>query len=1770
MKAAKTTTASVAAPAKKSNTPFFNKEGGQDFFSPVKTEQPFFSNNKSATPFIQAKLTVGKPNDPYEQEADSVADKVVQRLSEPGADHQQTTGTTAGDKPASVQAKPIASTITPMVQAKCAECEQKEKLQKKEDKEQEEVQRKPVFESNEEKPVQRKSEPSATSNGTPAIQLCAACDGEASEEQEEKVQPKEEEPLQRKCAACEEKEQLQQKSAGQGDSPAASVEAPLHASKGSGSSLPDPVRGNMESAFGADFSQVKVHTGSSASQMNKNLNAQAFTHGSDIYFNSNKYNPDSKPGQQLLAHELTHTIQQGHSSSTVNRVPAPAEEEETVVQREVDCNAPAPAASTPAAADERSTTPLASRPTCAVTNPPAEEPPEGTEEPSEEERPADVEATAGAPVDERQSHAPPADENAPPREEGVEEGAEEAAAPQDPCALREAGGATGEAPATGATGGAPPAPPAGDAGTGGGGGEGAPVAGGAEGSPEGTTETAGATGGGGGEGAREESGTGFLQTITAQGISPNIVPEGLGEAASPELQTQRNDLVLSEEVAFTSLEERSNAIRDLTSMSITFLPEPKDEEQSQKNTEEARRNQAQSGLMANTFLQDSGRQLEDFIDRGRKAAEDCMAKRVETRLLLEADIQNRRNETSAAFAGMRAAATAKATIARQAIDARYAQTIAQIEVKAILSTVALMLSKINAQTQLDTAKTTQLTALDGVYTTAYNELIAVGQAVGRDAEGRAARHSRAYRNADGTEDPDIQNKVRNQKKDGFWDGYLTYNRYIARADSATEVGNQYKQGMEQEGQKQADNMMCGKPVDIEVVNTIHTESSETLQCTHDNAADTIQRQRQVAIMQAQYTQQQLNNAVQTSLQATLTQLREREAGQLQLINDYGIRQVMSIERDTAQSLGSMLNGVNEAAGQVLDSMTSFRNEVQSMQAPAPAQFEEQVRGMQGQVSGALSAATAALDISRTGTETIIATGTAQSQMAIGQLSADGISGGYELSHAFSASMESMITNAQSSYDQLWTNIDQAITGATTNGTTQINAVATGVTGLYTQMNANLTTRFAEGARHLRTGMTDSLNEDFDAKICAEAEKAAADVQPWWKTVLKVLLVIIVIVVVALVIGPAVIGAVGAMAASMAGALGAGAALAGTIGTWVGAIVGGAIVGALSGAVIQVGNNLIDAIGNGPLTWERVGRGVGRAIIAGAIGGALGGLGGQLGQLLVGRLATAGVSAGRQFLAEFGVNMAFDVIGGVLGDLAAGNPITWQSVAMGVAIGGAVQISMSGLSGLARRSMAVRGAGGEVPTGGRFNAFANRVAGSRLGRGAERVTDFQGSMMGAGERFGARVAGRVTGGRAPTVDATRAALADARARLEEGQFRPPKDTADPEGWRPPVAPETESPTPRSTSDSTDINEPRVQQELDELGPMTAETRQLLAENPGLRRALLENPVAARALKKCNSPCFPTNMHPDDVGRLGSLLEAHPDINPGRLSDYLYHNRDTPDGLTKAVDQLVNAENPRAFIDSVDIPRRVTSAELDSAAAGRLEAQGMPRSTFDELSALGYPSEMLEGAMKNFRGVRGDEGDVEFGAFVSFLRDVGVGPKPRSLTRALEDLHAGGPAAAEASDFISRVANMHQMESLRPLDIDGLRARFEAGDALLCQGHLQPGEFPAKPHEVLAGYILQTPSGDNPAKQLSGRRSVDFVIIDRGNGLELIIGYEHSGLSGGRTSVYGAGEMRITKNGLIEGLTPISGHYRPTRTNLERARQWLIDNGHLDPNIPVPIL
>lgn len=139
--------------------------------------------------------------------------------------------------------------------------------------------------------------------------------------------------VQRKCAECEKEDKqlqrkplttqitpfIQTKASVSTASVSDAVASRIESTRGGGNPLPETARSFMESRLDTDFSGVRIHAGDDAAQLSNELNAQAFTVGNDIYFNSGKYQPDTENGRHLLAHELTHTIQQKATSPDKQR-----------------------------------------------------------------------------------------------------------------------------------------------------------------------------------------------------------------------------------------------------------------------------------------------------------------------------------------------------------------------------------------------------------------------------------------------------------------------------------------------------------------------------------------------------------------------------------------------------------------------------------------------------------------------------------------------------------------------------------------------------------------------------------------------------------------------------------------------------------------------------------------------------------------------------------------------------------------------------------------------------------------------------------------------------------------------------------------------------------------------------------------------------------------------------------------------------------------------------------------------------------------------------------------------------------------------------------------------------------------------------------------------------------------------------------------------------------------------------------------------------------
>ncbi|MBF6648873.1 DUF4157 domain-containing protein [Methylobacter sp. BlB1] len=221
----------------------------QPFFAKAGGGDFFAPASQSFTASVQMKMAVNKPGDKFEQEADKMADKVM-RMPAP-----------APTKEEKLQRQP------------------EEKLQKKEE---EKIQKAVMPEEK----IQKAAMP------------------------EEKLQKKEDEKIQ-KAPAAEEK--LQRKDSAGAPTVNSGIQSAIQNKTTGGQPLPSDIRDYMEPRFNADFSNVRVHSDPESASLSSQLSARAFTHKNHIFFSRGQYQPGGSEGKQLLAHELTHTIQQGHA-----------------------------------------------------------------------------------------------------------------------------------------------------------------------------------------------------------------------------------------------------------------------------------------------------------------------------------------------------------------------------------------------------------------------------------------------------------------------------------------------------------------------------------------------------------------------------------------------------------------------------------------------------------------------------------------------------------------------------------------------------------------------------------------------------------------------------------------------------------------------------------------------------------------------------------------------------------------------------------------------------------------------------------------------------------------------------------------------------------------------------------------------------------------------------------------------------------------------------------------------------------------------------------------------------------------------------------------------------------------------------------------------------------------------------------------------------------------------------------------------------------------
>lgn len=265
---ARTTNPSLARKENQGKDPFF---AGRSVEAQLPgSEAPFFAP-------VQPKLEISRPDDPFEKEAEQMADRVMKSAASPQV--AASGSTDQGEEKEDHSSTPV-QTLAPRLHAGS----------------------RTGFQT-----CQRRAAPGFfPSPEVEEIPMAATAEGLTLPHLQTRLPQGESRPA-----------SLRGPPGGE-----ASFSQRLLASKGSGRPLPDATRRFMESRFQAPFTGVRIHTDVSAQELAEEIHAQAFTHGQDIYFNAGKFEPESKDGKHLIAHELTHTLQQRGSPVSAPVSPA--------------------------------------------------------------------------------------------------------------------------------------------------------------------------------------------------------------------------------------------------------------------------------------------------------------------------------------------------------------------------------------------------------------------------------------------------------------------------------------------------------------------------------------------------------------------------------------------------------------------------------------------------------------------------------------------------------------------------------------------------------------------------------------------------------------------------------------------------------------------------------------------------------------------------------------------------------------------------------------------------------------------------------------------------------------------------------------------------------------------------------------------------------------------------------------------------------------------------------------------------------------------------------------------------------------------------------------------------------------------------------------------------------------------------------------------------------------------------------------------------------
>lgn len=1066
----------------------------------------------------------------------------------------------------------------------------------------------------------------------------------------------------------------------------------LNRHRGGGQPLSDETKAFMEPRFGADFGGVRVHE---APKEASDIGAQAFTHGQDIYFNSGKYNPGSSGGKELLAHELTHTIQQtggAHlkrdrpQSSTVQNLPVQrtcpkceAEQKANKVQARFEVKHHSERQpvilsedqSVPNQTDALSEDSLANlsehdaiedqsftdnnvqtgnrtqvedraeNVSDALAEESLVEPdavltnqePESQVQPSGEEAEADEVTTFSEPS--ISSVAATQTAGTPESQDTDSEVAQQlVGAAQEQLAGEAEGAEESVADEVNETAAEDEAAVE-DAKA-----ETAADTEEAESEAEETKAEADQTSGNTEPLATEAPGFKLRQpkamfATTQAGLAKFKPQEVLGFTSDNLVlfQTSQPETVETLAAAQSSVASGGKPPDGLPP--DDFLHRLGDEEAAQISGQQ----QQQASMALAQFVASGSAQLQQVNGLGQTVQPRIQAAAAQARATVDAAIQQNQAAITGAIAQARSRVQGQAAQAKSQLNGQHSSAIADIQ-----AATATARQRIEAEYTASTERLAQLEQeipqrVDLPFEIADEDFRNAGVTVGQEATDKG--HSRREQYL--SEPLPETSKTRE-----FFEGADYHrNRRQAKADAAIQVAQAYNDELVAEGGRAADQLPESKG---EVTAGFQSQIDNVrtqLDAKYSAALNGLVQAEQQSIALADETLNSQLGTVDQQLTTTLVSLDQIQTTQLNELNAVGEQQKLLLDQTAQRTTATLQDGINQACEGLQTTFQGLIAEAGSIEAPDIAMLSIALAEAQGQLDQAIASTQTELETGLSTSEQGMLQQGQQTANSLNVLGQQATSQGSAIADNFATCMAEVTQSASQTFTQLKDGHATTVNAQADSVVADLKQQITDLENSFEEIGRNLSTELSNSATQLESELRGALN-DLDSKISEEANKAADEVQPSWKGWVK----IIISVVIAIVVTVAII----ALAAS-------GVGLVAAIGL-------AALIGAAGGLAEKASHDLVDGKTS---SWEEYAQAAGIGAVTGVL--SLVGIRGasHLLQNAGGKLATNKLlQVGAETAIDTTSDVAIDVAHSVLSGEELTSSMLLRSAAISLALNGGSQ------------------------------------------------------------------------------------------------------------------------------------------------------------------------------------------------------------------------------------------------------------------------------------------------------------------------------------------------------------------------------------------------------------------------------------------------------------------------------------------------------------------